>query len=267
MLVKDLAIQRRDPSLCALIPAEQVQPRAYCQIHFKPALAPLQADFDLTVPQIMRANVLLTMADGTYTDTAGPAGLEVGGWSWDVKIADCDNDGFQDVYIVNGTWVPNEVSPSNLFFRNNGDGTFTEASGPFGLEDYLMTAAAVAVDIDCDGDLDMLTQPVNGPVALFVNGSQDGNALTVALSDGQGNSAGIGARLTAELADGTAMTRELTMGGGFMSFDAAEAHFGLGAATELAALTIRWPEGEVTRIDGPIPAGAAYTVTRAAVGH
>lgn len=261
MLVKDLAIQRRDPSLCDLIPADRVQEKAYCTLHFKPFEAPLKSEFDKTLPQIMRANVLLTLVGETYADTAEAEGLEVGGWSWDVKIADFDNDGWQDVYIVNGTWVPNEVSPSNLFFRNNGDGTFTEASGPFGLEDYLMTAAALSVDIDGDGDLDILTQPVNGPVALFVNNA-GGNAVTVALRDGQGNSHGIGARLTAELADGTIMTREITSGGGFMSFDAPIAHFGLGEATDLAALTVRWPDGEETRIAGPLASGAAYTVTR-----
>lgn len=264
MLVKDLAIQRRDPSLCALIPETQPQPRGYCDIHFKPFTAPLKSEFDKTIPQIMRANVLLTRQEGGYADTAGAEGLEVGGWSWDVKIADFDNDGFQDVYIVNGTWVPNEVSPSNLYFRNNGDGTFTEASGPFGLEDYLMTAAAAALDIDGDGDLDIVTQPVNGPVALFVNNAASGNAVTVTLRDGQGNSHAIGARLSAELADGTIMTREITSGGGFMSFDAPVAHFGLGEAGALAALTLRWPDGEETRIDGPIPAGAGYTITRAA---
>ena len=262
MLVKDLAIQKNDASICTLIPADQPIPRAYCDIHFKPFEAPLKSVYDTTIPQIMRSNVLLTRVGAAYVDTAPAEGLEVGGWSWDVKIADFDNDGWQDVYIVNGTWVPNEVSPSNLYFRNNGDGTFTEASGPFGLEDYLMTAAAVAFDIDGDGDLDLITQPVNGPVALFVNGLQDGNSLMVELRDEVGNSHGIGARVEVELADGGRMTREITSGGGFMSFDAPQAHFGLGEAKAVDRLTIHWPEGAVTEIAGPIPAGAVYRVTR-----
>ncbi|MDJ0626850.1 MAG: FG-GAP-like repeat-containing protein [Rhodobacter sp.] len=262
MLVKDLAIQKQDPSICGLIPAAQAQARAYCDIHFKPRQAPLKSVFDTTVPQIMRSNVLLTRQGAGWGDTAVAEGLEVGGWSWDTKIADFDNDGWQDVYIVNGTWVPNEVSPSNLFFRNNGDGTFTEASGPFGLEDYLMTAAAVTFDMDNDGDLDVITQPVNGPVALFRNGSQHGNAVAVELRDAVGNTHGIGARLVAELPDGTRLMRELTLGGGFMSFDAPVAHFGLGDAGELDRLTVHWPDGALTEIAGPIAAGASYRVTR-----
>ncbi len=262
MLVKDLAIQKQDPAICALIPADQRIPRAYCDIHFKPFEAPLMSVFDTTIPQIRQSNVLLTRAGEGWADVAPAQRLEVGGWSWDTKIADLDNDGRQDVYIVNGTWVPNEVSPSNLFFHNRGDGSFDEASGPFGLEDYLMTAAAVTFDMDNDGDLDVLTHPVNGPLALFVNGMQAGNALAVELRDAKGNSHGIGARIVVELADGTKMMRELQSGGGFMSFDAAVAHFGLGAATEAVRLAVQWPEGGVTEIAGPIPGGATYRLSR-----
>ncbi|MEO0774640.1 MAG: FG-GAP-like repeat-containing protein, partial [Pseudomonadota bacterium] len=159
MLVKDLAIQRRDPAVCDLIAKDQPIPRAYCQIHFKPVLPPLQSEVDKTMPQILAANVLLSPEDGVFKDQARTRGLHVGGWSWDTKVADFDHDGWQDVYIVNGTWVPNEVSPSNLFFHNDGTGSFTEQSGPFGLEDYLMTAAATKFDLEGDGDLDMITYP------------------------------------------------------------------------------------------------------------
>jgi len=263
MLVKDLAIQKQDPSICALIPAGQREAQAFCEIHFKPFELPLMSVFDTTIRQILRTNVLLTRQGDRYVDTATAEGLEIGGWSWDTKIADFDNDGWQDVYIVNGTWVPNEFSPSNLFFRNIGDGTFAEASGPFGLEDYLMTAAAVAFDMDHDGDLDMITQPVNGPVALFRNGSQTGNAIRVELRDASGgNSHGLGARLVVEMPDGTRMMRELQSGGGFMSFDAPVAHFGLGDADEIARLTVYWPDGGHTEIAGPIAAGATYRITR-----
>ena len=262
MLVKDLAIQNNDASLCGLIPAGQGQAKGLCEIHFRPFTAPLTTELNEALPQIMRANVLLSMQGAAYADTASAEGLEVGGWSWDVKIADFDNDGWQDVYIVNGTWVPNEVSPSNLFFRNDGDGSFTEASGSFGLEDYLMTAAAVSLDIDHDGDIDVITQPVNGPVALFRNGAQEGNAVAVELRDRAGNSHGIGARVYAVMEDGSEQMREMQSGGGFMSFDAAVAHFGLGDAEALGELRVVWPDGAQSHIEGPIAAGATYRITR-----
>ena len=261
MLVKDLAIQRRDPSLCALIAVNQPIPRAYCDLHFKPVRQATEAEIALTHPQILRSNVLLEWQGAAYADLAEDQGLDVGGWSWDTKIRDFDLDGDLDVYIVNGTWVPNEVSPSNLYFRNDGPGRFTEASGPAGLEDYLMTAAATAFDADGDGDPDLLTHPVNGPLALFINGAQ-GPRLAFRLTDQTGNRAAIGAVITLTDATGRSQSRELQSGGGFMSFDAPAAMFGLGTQAQASMATIRWPDGVETRLDGPLPAGQLYHVTR-----
>ena len=260
MLIKDLAIQRRDPKICALIPADQPVPRAYCDVHFLPTVAPALTDLDLTAPQVLGANVLLRWNGTAWRDVAKAEGLAVGGWSWDTKIADFDHDGFQDVYIVNGTWVPNEVSPSNLFFHNNGKGGFSEQSGPFGLEDYQMTAAATTFDIDGDGDLDMLTYPVNGPLAVFVNTTQ-APALVLSLEDFQGTRDGIGAVVALEDNTGRTQTREVQLGGGFMSFDAPQVHFGLGGATA-TAVTVAWADGTHTKLTHSFVPGTHYTITR-----
>ncbi|MEP4037203.1 FG-GAP-like repeat-containing protein [Pseudophaeobacter sp.] len=261
MLIKDLAIQKRDASLCALIPAPQRVPRAYCDLHFKPSRQPQAAEIALTHPQILRANVLLEQQAGRYIDSATPHGLEVGGWSWDTKLADFDLDGWLDLYIVNGTWVPNEVSPSNLFFHNDGQGGFTEASGEMGLEDYLMTAAASQFDMDGDGDLDLVTHPVNGPLVLFRNNNQ-GRALVFELEDLRGNRNAIGAHLTLEMEDGSRQTREIQLGGGFMSFDAPRVHFGLGDSDAAQALRIRWPDGAQTHVQGGLQPGQLYRIRR-----
>lgn len=261
MLVKDLAIQKEDPKICGLIPAGQDIPRAYCTAHFLPVRQPQAAEIALTHPQILRSNVLLSWAGDAYADKAETVGLDVGGWSWDTKIADFDNDGWQDVYIVNGTWVPNEVSPSNLFFHNQGDGTFSEASGPFGLEDYLMTASATQFDIDNDGDLDVLTHPVNGPLSVFRNNSQT-PGVVIGLVDLAGNRDGIGAVVQLGDATGRTQMREIQLGGGFMSFDAPRAHFGLGNERRATRLSVRWADGSQTVIEGAFDAGNFYTVTR-----
>lgn len=261
MLIKDLAIQKRDASICSLIPDTQPVPRSYCEVHFRPARAFTEEEAAATLQQIKRSNVLLEWNGTAYDDKAVARGLDVGGWSWDTKLADFDNDGFQDLYIVNGTWVPNEVSPSNLFFRNMGDGTFEEASGAFGLEDYLMTAAASVFDMDGDGDLDVVTQPVNGPVMLFRNNTQK-PGLTVRLEDFAGNRDGIGARVVVADDTGRTQSREIQLGGGFMSFDVPIAHFGMEGADAASELRVRWPDGAETVVAGPIPVGASYTVSR-----
>jgi hypothetical protein len=209
--------------------------------------------------------LLVARDDGTYEERAVAQGLDIGGWSWDVKIADVDNDGWQDVYVVNGTWVPNEVSPSNLFFHNTAKRTFQEKSGPFGLEDYLITAAAVAVDIDNDGDLDFVTIPVNGPVMAFVNNSQTGNAIAFEFRDYVGNRFGVGSKVEIRYGENgeRKQVREIQLGGGFMSFDAPVAHFGLGADETIDSVTISWADGSRTVVKGGLTAGARYRVERA----
>jgi uncharacterized membrane protein YraQ (UPF0718 family) len=265
MLVKDLAIQNEDPSICKLIPADQVRAQQFCEIHFRKIRRPTAQELDEAIPQILRRNVLLVPKDdGTFDERAVEQGLAVGGWSWDVKIADFDNDGFQDVYIVNGSWVPNEVSPSKLFYHNTGKGTFVEKSGPFGLEDYLIAAAATIADIDNDGDLDVVMTTVNGPVVAFLNNSQAGHAIAFEFDDRIGNRSGIGNKIEIRYGDRgeRKQTRELQLGGGFMSFDAAVAHFGLGAYEKIDRVSILWADGGTTVVDGPLTAGAKYRIER-----
>ncbi|WP_238705110.1 ASPIC/UnbV domain-containing protein [Parasedimentitalea marina] len=124
-----------------------------------------------------------------------------------------------------------------------------------------MTATAAQFDLDGDGDLDLVTHPVNGPLALFRNTAQ-GSRLVVELEDLTGNRAGIGARITLLNADGSAQMRELQLGGGFMSFDAPRAHFGLAGAQHAAGLQILWPDGVQTQLKGPLSAGQLYRITR-----
>ncbi len=265
MLVKDLAIQAEDPSICELIPIAEEQAKAYCLIHFKPATPPSQAQMLEYPPQIKQRNVLLVpQSNGQYEDQSVARNLDVGGWSWDTKIADFDNDGWSDVLIVNGTWVPNEFTPSNMFFLNDGAGSFSEKAVEFGFEDYLITAAATRFDMDHDGDLDVITVPVNGPIQAYINNNQDNRSISFKLRDEIGNLFGVGARITIEYgANGQyQQVRELQSGGGFQSFDAAVAYFGLGTFERIESATIFWPDGSRSDISDPLVAGATYKLTR-----
>mgnify|MGYP001164712286 CR=1 FL=1 len=263
MLVKDLAIQSKDPSICDLIAVTQERARQLCEIHFRPVRQPTQAELDEAIPQIQRRNVLLSpKGDGSYEEHAVPAGVEIGGWTWDVKVEDVNNDGWKDIYVLNGTWIPNEISPSKILFMNDGTGKFKEQTVPAGMEDYLITAAAVAIDFDNDGDQDFITVPVNGPPMAYVNGSADGNSIAFEFRDRLGNQFGIGNRLEIKMADGLTQMRELQSGGGFMSFDAPVLHFGTGKAERIESATVHWSTGGKTTIDGGLDAGSLYRIAR-----
>jgi len=75
-----------------------------------------------------------------------------------VCIADVDNDGFDDVYFLNGDSydrAENMPAPKNHLFRNNGDGTFTDITEQSGTGDTGWGMSACFGDIDNDGDIDL----------------------------------------------------------------------------------------------------------------
>ncbi|WP_416878791.1 FG-GAP-like repeat-containing protein [Litorimonas sp.] len=265
MLIKDLAIQAQDPELCELIKLDQSIIKSFCNIHFKPSRKLTVEDLTQNLLQVKKQNVLLKRkADGRYDEVTNKYGLGVGGWSWDTKIADFNNDEWSDVFIVNGTWVPNDFTPSNMFYLNDGAAGFSEKAVEYGLEDYLMTAAALRMDIDHDGDLDILTVPVNGPVQAYINNEQMGQAIGFRLRDKIGNRYGLGAKIKVYYGpDGNKhQRREIQSGGGFQSFDSSDVHFGLGANKTISRVEIDWVDGSSSVIDEPLKTGATYIVTR-----
>jgi len=94
-------------------------------------------------------------------------------------VFDFDNDGWMDVYLVNGCWHP-DISDNrgralkgklrNALYRNNGDGTFTDVTAKAGVagSDDSYGMAASAADYDNDGDLDLYVANY-GACALFRN--------------------------------------------------------------------------------------------------
>lgn len=85
--------------------------------------------------------------DGTFTDVTEQAKVAGQGAAFGCSSADFDNDGDQDLYVLN--YGPNE------FYQNNGDGTFTEISKQSGLDDARWSLQAVWCDFNGDGLLDV----------------------------------------------------------------------------------------------------------------
>jgi hypothetical protein len=134
--------------------------------------------------------------DGTLTDVTEKAGIRAPGWSSSAAFGDFDRDGFLDLYVASyldvgpdklpegragGTCsyvgVPVLCGPrglpgaQDLYFHNNGDGTFaeqSEASGAFDKERYF-GLGVVAADVDDDHDLDIYVANDATPNYLFVN--------------------------------------------------------------------------------------------------
>ena len=185
---------------------------------------------------------------------------------WGTEFFDADLDGQLDWLVANGHLmddIPMFREPVAgyeqplLFYLNRGGGHFenlAEEAGP-GLRTVRVGRGLAVADIDGDGDLDALVTNLHDRPTLLRNDSphDERHWLQVRLHGTAGNRDGIGARVTARLADGAPIVREVHSGGSYLSQGQLPAHFGLGAATSVPELTVRWPSGAVSRLtDVPV---------------
>ena len=204
-----------------------------------------------------------------FANEAAARGVDATGWSWSAKFGDLDNDGFADLYVVNGMIAAdlfghlpgNELVEENLAFRNDGSGHFT-AAPEWGLGDTTGGRGMSMADFDRDGDLDIVINNIGAPAVLYENRLCGGRSAQVALRwPGSANPFGVGARLRLESEQGV-QTRELRSGSGYLSGDATEAHFGLGRGhLPGGTLTVLWPDGEQAAFGAPA-AGTRIVITR-----
>ncbi|MCB0790931.1 MAG: VCBS repeat-containing protein [Flavobacteriales bacterium] len=84
------------------------------------------------------------------------------GWHSGVTLADVNGDGWNDLYVCRAGWYVDPLQRSNLFYLNNGDGTFREAAAEWGIADTTRSTQAAFFDMDKDGDLDLYV--LNAPL-------------------------------------------------------------------------------------------------------
>jgi hypothetical protein len=142
---------------------------------------------------------------------------------------------------VDGTWSGYE---RNVFYANNGDGTFSDISGVVGL-DFLEDGRAFALaDFDHDGRQEVFLKNRNGPQLRLLKNVMEGVPPSIAfrLRGTKSNRDAIGAVVTIETEAGR-QTRSLQAGSGFLSQHSKDVFFGLGAAKGPVRASIRWPGG------------------------
>jgi len=188
----------------------------------------------------------------------GLGGPSIARLGWGTGMADYDLDGSLDLFVMNGHVYPQadkagtDTSYAQLdqLFRSDAQGQFAEE--PLSNAPATTSRAAATADLDNDGDLDIVALSIEGPVRVLINGADHGDDrhwLRVRLVGRDGNTAAIGARVTAIWKDGKRSV-DVRTAGGFQAGLPAEAHFGLGALAQLDALEVRWPSGAVQRLEG-----------------
>jgi hypothetical protein len=197
-----------------------------------------------------------------FDDVTNAAGLGVNTQyvCWGVDFADLDNDGWLDIFHVNGTVYPEveRVYPDYKFkqprvvYRNLGNGTFEEVSqlcGAAVLEPHSSRGCAFG-DFDNDGNIDVLVWNMCEPPSLLKNENRSGNHwLSVKAVGTKSNRSAIGARITVA-AGGRRQIREVLSGSSYISQSDLRQHFGLGPARKADEIEIRWPGGQVDKVTG-----------------
>lgn len=172
---------------------------------------------------------------------------------WGCGFADFDNDGWLDIFLVNGHVYP-EVerlrsemgyAQRKILYRNLGNGGFIDITEKVGspLTDPLAGRGCAFGDFDNDGDIDVLISAINDyPVLLRTESNNSNNWLTVKLEGKKSNRSAIGARVTLVTEDGTQLD-EVRSGGSYYSQSDLRLHFGLGRSARVKSLEVRWPSG------------------------
>lgn len=184
--------------------------------------------------------------DGSFEDVTDASGVRDGSWGWAACFADFDNDGWLDLFHVNG-WDgdPMFVDQPARLFMSNGDGSFSDRAAEAGVADRGDGRAVVCFDYDRDGDIDVFIGNHEGASRLYRNEGGENGFLTVRLRGRSPNTEAIGARVHV-MAGGRVQLRELRAGSNYVSQDPAEAHFGLGRSSIVDEVRVVWPGGEQT---------------------
>lgn len=173
--------------------------------------------------------------------------------SWGANFFDYDNDTDMDLFVCNGALNPTIRANPNFFFEFE-NGKFREVARDKKLADERIGRGSVVFDYDRDGDLDLFvvnqkprditsTLP-DARCLLYRNDTDQGNWLKVELKGIKSEKNGLGSRIEL-MVDGKLLIREIAGGSSHLSQNSTIAHFGLGAATELESLTVKWMGGGV----------------------
>ncbi len=187
--------------------------------------------------------------DGTFDNVTASSGIstEIASINGGIQcmFKDFDNDTYVDLLVT--------TSSQHKLFRNDGDFTFTEIANPFPTS--LKIQSAVVGDLDNDGALDVFAgfassynnPNSNRPDKLYINDESSNNYLRVKLKGDNNNINAIGSRIEI-YGDWGVQVREARAGESYGIMNSFISHFGLGNATTVDSLIVRWPVGQVDKM-------------------
>jgi len=212
----------------------------------------------------------------TFTDVARETGTWETGWGWGGKFFDYDNDGWLDLYVVNGwvsagpqsyvtdifamivrpgvdladarNWPPmGNKSLSGYekkkLYHNEGGQLFRDQAARHGLDSVRDGRGIVVADFDNDGRMDLFVTNANAEPYLYHNVLPTGaHWLELELEGRKSNRDAVGTKVWVT-AGGRKMLRFVDGGNGFAGQSTKRIHAGLGAAAAATLVEVEWPSG------------------------
>lgn len=192
---------------------------------------------------------------------------------WGTGFVDFDNDGWLDLFVVNGHVYPQiEFAKSEaqqgfrqhfLLHRNAGDGKFDDATKSSGLRDLPLKSRRGAAfgDLNNDGLIDAVITNLGEAPTILLNKSETKNqSVTFKLVQNGKNRDAIGARVIMKT-DKRRMMQSVEAGASYLSQNDFRLHFGLGGNEKIEAVEVRWSDGKIEAISGVLP-NRILTVTQ-----
>lgn len=236
--------------------------------------------------QTMKNALLLNRGSGDYVDVAYSWNLAATDWTWAPRLIDLDNDGWLDAFFTNGmirqfhnadlalaqdrqrtsaakTAVFRRspvLDEENLVFRNASGRGFQIANELWRFDHKGVSFGAAVLDVDRDGDLDIVYTNYEAPPTLWRNDIGSVDSVQVRLIGSKGNTEAIGASVVARFGD-RVLAKKILSNRGYLGSDEKLLHFGLGDCQSIESLAITWPDGEKQEVND-LRAGRRYLITQ-----
>lgn len=232
---------------------------------------------------LIQGNNLWVPREGTsgnnlkYDNMAEVMGVELGGWSFGAQFGDLNNDGFQDLFLVNGyvsageqsywydfakvaggntaiigdakNWPPvkgrsHAGYQQKRVWLNDGAGRFYDVAAEVGVNDRYDGRAVAFGDFQNRGVLDVVIAHQNGPLQLYENSvAPDHDWIDFELEGTRSNRSAIGAEVRV-FWNGQQQLQQVSGASGFCSQNQRRLHFGLGKGAKVEKVVVRWPSGQ-----------------------